>query len=95
VRLASLGSYRRGDNTAQDPASDGYATALVVHLLRTAGVSREDPRLARGQAWLRGHQDATGVWRTDSVRQRDPATNVGRFMSDAATGYAILALGEP
>jgi squalene-hopene/tetraprenyl-beta-curcumene cyclase len=95
-RLASLGNYRRGDNTAQDPASDGYATGLVVHVLRTAGVSREDPRLARGLAWLRGHQDATGAWLTNSVnRRRDPATNVGRFMSDAATAYAILALGEP
>jgi squalene-hopene/tetraprenyl-beta-curcumene cyclase len=94
-RLAALGAFRRGDGTAQDTTSDGYATGLVLHALRTAGVPKEDARVARGLAWLRTHQAPTGEWRTSSLnRKRDPASHAGRFMSDAATGFAILALGD-
>ena len=40
------------------------------------------------------HQDsATGKWTATSLnRRRDPATAAANFMSDAATGFAILAL---
>ncbi|PYR54072.1 MAG: squalene--hopene cyclase [Acidobacteria bacterium] len=57
-----------------------------------------DPRVQaqvkRGLAWLTTHQDpATGVWLAASLnKQRDPASDAGRFMSDAATAYAVLAL---
>ncbi|MBM3772249.1 MAG: squalene--hopene cyclase [Acidimicrobiia bacterium] len=44
--------------------------------------------------WLVSHQDPTsGAWPAMSVnRLRDPATEPGKFMTDAATGYAVLAL---
>jgi squalene-hopene/tetraprenyl-beta-curcumene cyclase len=95
-RLADLGNYKRGDGAAQDSAADGYATGFVVHVLRTAGMSKDEPPVAKGLAWLRANQEKTGGWRGTSVnRKRDPATHVGQFMSDAATAYAVLALGEP
>jgi hypothetical protein len=93
--LASLGAWVRSDGTAQESASDGYATGLVLHVLQTAGLPKESGKVAQGLDWLKGHQGATGAWRAVSVnKQRDPASHVGKFMSDAATAYAVLALSH-
>ncbi len=36
-----------------------------------------------------------GAWRGVSVnKKRDPASHSGKFMSDAATAYAVLALSH-
>ena len=89
---STLASWTRADGTPQDSASDGYATGLVVLALERAGVS--DPRVRRGLDWLSHHQDATtGAWFASSLnKKRDPSTDIGKFMSDAATAYAVLAL---
>jgi squalene-hopene/tetraprenyl-beta-curcumene cyclase len=93
--LPSLGRFVRGDGTAQETASDGYATGLVLHVLQTAGLTKDNAKIAQGLTWLRSNQAATGEWRGVSVnKKRDPATHVGKFMTDAATGYAVLALGH-
>ena len=75
------------------PPSDGCATGLVVFVLQQSGMSQQDPMLSRGLPWLRQHQRPDGSWRADSLNaKRDPESGVGRFMSDAATGYAVMAL---
>jgi len=94
--LASLGQWKRSDGTAVDTTSDGYATGVVAFALQQAGASSDDRRLRRGLAWLVQHQDrATGMWMTSSLnKQRDPSSDIGKFMSDAATAYAVLALTQ-
>jgi squalene-hopene/tetraprenyl-beta-curcumene cyclase len=94
-RLASLGAFTRRDGTPQDETSDGYATGFVLHVLQTIGVSKDDPKVARGLDWLRVNQEPSGEWRASSVnKKRDPVTQVGRLMSDSATAFAILALSH-
>ena len=93
--LTDLGTWKRRDNTPLETRSDGYATGLVV-LVREeiAPKPKRDPQVARGIAWLESNQDkTTGAWPAWSVnKNRDPETPVGKFMSDAATSYAVMAL---
>jgi squalene-hopene/tetraprenyl-beta-curcumene cyclase len=95
--LASLGEWKRSDRTALDSTSDAYATGLVTFALERAGVAPGDMAVARGLRWLSHNQDpTTGKWTASSLnRQRDPKTDAANFMSDAATGFAILALTYP
>jgi squalene-hopene/tetraprenyl-beta-curcumene cyclase len=92
---AAIGAYKRQDGSTIDTASDGYATALAVLALRSSGTPSNDARLKKGLDWLRHHQSPTGQWVASSPnKQRDPATEPAKFMSDAATAYAVLALTE-
>jgi squalene-hopene/tetraprenyl-beta-curcumene cyclase len=97
--LASLGDFAHGDVKTQVKTPDGYATGLILHVLQLAGLSKENPQISKGLSWLRSNQDPTGAWRAMSVNKNrapestDPAkAHVGKFMWDAATGYAVLAL---
>ncbi len=93
--LASLGTFERSDGTPLATGSDGYATGLVTYALQRAGVAPDDARLVNGLAWLRSHQDPDGSWPASSLnKDRDPASDRGRFMRDVATAYAVLALAE-
>jgi squalene-hopene/tetraprenyl-beta-curcumene cyclase len=91
---SSLGSFKRVDSSELDTASDGYATGLVTLALQRAGVSGSDAHVSKGLSWLGRHQDAsTGMWHASSLnKERDPASDAGKFMSDAATAYSVLAL---
>ncbi|HLJ96018.1 MAG TPA: hypothetical protein VKU02_22780 [Gemmataceae bacterium] len=90
--LPSLGPWTRS-LPMPETASDGYATSFIVHVLRTAGLPKEDVKLAKGLDWLKRNQTATGAWQSRSlIKKRDPASHSGKFMSDAATAFAVLAL---
>ena len=97
--LTDLGSneqgqlaWKRHDTTAFDERSDGYATGFAVLALEDSGLT--SPAVKRGLAWLTENQDKTeGLWPAWSVNvKRDPTSDIGKFMSDAATGFSILAL---
>ncbi len=88
-----------------DSASDGYATGLVVLVLGQAGTPGAASEIKRGSTWLVSNQLGHGgswirwqggFWVSRSLNKwRNPWSNVGRFMSDAATAYAVLALTAP
>ncbi len=75
--------------------SDGVATGLVVLAMEKSGANLQDPAIRRGMEWLEQHQNADGKWHASSLNgDLDFDSGVGRFMSDAATGYAVLALED-
>jgi squalene-hopene/tetraprenyl-beta-curcumene cyclase len=90
----AIGAYTRMDNTESDSRTDGFATALATLALQSAGVPAADPRVGRGLDWLRRNQDrATGRWTAVSPnKHRAPESDPGKFLSDAATAYAVLSL---
>ena len=95
--LTDLGTWKRRDGTPLETRSDGYATGLAVLVLKESPVtSDKKPHIARGLGWLETNQDkATGAWPAWSLnKNRDPKSDAGMFMSDAATSYAVLALED-
>jgi squalene-hopene/tetraprenyl-beta-curcumene cyclase len=99
--LPALGVTVRKEVTAPVAASDGYSTGLALHVLQLAGVPKDHVQISKGLAWLRLNQSPASGWRALSVnKNRAPESkdaakaNVGKFMWDAATGYAVLALSH-
>jgi squalene-hopene/tetraprenyl-beta-curcumene cyclase len=98
--LSSLvGSWKRADGTPQELKSDGYATGFITFVLQQAGIPREDTQLQQGLAWLVANQNKTeGFWRSYSLNKNEAhhlSPGTARFMNDAATAFAVLALTEP
>lgn len=98
--LSSLvGAWKRADGTPQELASDGYATGFITFVLQQAGVSRKHAQVNQGLAWLAANQLKTeGFWLAYSLNKNEAhhmSPSTARFMNDAATAYAVLALTEP
>jgi squalene-hopene/tetraprenyl-beta-curcumene cyclase len=86
----------REDGTPMGGKSDGLATSLITLALQRAGVPADNPQLKHGLSWLMSNQNAAeGFWPAPSVnKRRHISSDTGRFMSDAATAFAVLALTE-
>jgi squalene-hopene/tetraprenyl-beta-curcumene cyclase len=87
--LPSLGDWVGRDELPNDKnaPSDGYATGLVIYILRQTGMPANSAPIEKGVAWLKGNQRASGSWFTRSVN-----TDRYHFISHAGTAYAVLAL---
>jgi squalene-hopene/tetraprenyl-beta-curcumene cyclase len=87
--LPTLGDWKRRDGTTNDKeaASDGYATGLVVYVLRQAGLPAGDAKVQRGVKWLQSNQRVSGRWYTRSLNN-----DKAHYITNAGTSYAVLAL---
>lgn len=87
--LPSLGTWKRrdGSENSKDAPSDGYATGLVVYVLRQAGVPSQDAALKSAADWLKTHQRASGRWFTRSLNN-----DKAHYITNAGTGFAVMAL---
>lgn len=88
--LASLGDWKRRDGLLNDPScvpSDGYATGLVVYVLRRAGLPSDHDAIRRGVVWLKSSQRESGRWFTRSVNN-----DKYHYIAHAGSAYAVMAL---
>lgn len=88
--LPSLGRWQRHSGEDNDPAaspSDGYATGLVVYVLRRSGLAADHEAVQRGVQWLRTHQRRSGRWFTRSLN-----TDKRHYITHAGTAFAVMAL---
>jgi squalene-hopene/tetraprenyl-beta-curcumene cyclase len=92
--IDSLGPWRPHAQAPPSAGSNSYATGFVAFVLQQSGVGRSHPALSRALEWLRSHQDQQfGYWPADSMNKRYPTGSMpARFMQDAATAFAALAL---
>jgi squalene-hopene/tetraprenyl-beta-curcumene cyclase len=84
----------RSNDSPLEPKSDGYATGLIAYTFEEAGFPADDAHLGKALNWLQHAQDTEqGYWPGYSLNKHvNPASGMGRFMNDAATGFAVLAL---
>lgn len=88
--MESLGKEwqgRGGKIADPDAPSDGYATELIIFVLRESGVPASHAALTRGVRWLTANQRESGRWFTRSLNGVEQ-----HFISDTATAFAVLAL---
>lgn len=86
--LAQLGPFERHDGAPQDlDTSDGYGTGFVIFIARQCGIAADHPQLARGIAWLKQNQRASGRWFTRSAYKDNT-----HFITHAGTNWAVMAL---
>jgi len=94
--IESLGPWKKHAQASSSPVSNTYATGFVAFVLQRAGVGQSNPGVRRAVEWLKSHQDPqSGSWAADSMNKKyEPDSMQARFMRDAATAFATLALLE-
>ena len=90
----ALGPFQAHAKAPHMEGGSAYATAFTAYVLQQAGGDRPGPKLARALAWLRTRQNPEcGCWQSVSMNEQyDPCSIPARFMTDAATSYAVLVL---
>jgi squalene-hopene/tetraprenyl-beta-curcumene cyclase len=88
--MESLGPWKR---PSRSTGSDAYATGLATYALL---IDHNTKGLQKALNWLKSHQDRQhGFWASSSMNKDYPADSMMvKFMQDAATGFAALALLE-
>lgn len=88
--IESLGPWKRPSRSA---GSDAYATAFTAYALKK-GLNPSNMHMNRALNWLKTHQNREyGYWPSTSMnKQYEPGSMMEKFMQDAATGFAALAL---
>jgi squalene-hopene/tetraprenyl-beta-curcumene cyclase len=94
--LAAVGPWKLRLEAPADDGASSYATAFTAYTLLQSGVPRAYPRLARALNWLERQQVANeGFWDASSMNKHFESGSMQiRFMRDAATSWAVLALLE-
>jgi hypothetical protein len=89
--LESLGPWAAHPDAPASSGVNAYATAFTTYVLQQAGVAAP-----RALEWLQAHQDPqTGAWPAVSMNKQYPAGSMEeKFLQDAATAFAALALIE-
>jgi squalene-hopene/tetraprenyl-beta-curcumene cyclase len=89
--MESLGPWK---GPSRSTGSDAYATGLVTYTLLKSDI-RLKIRLNGAINWLKSHQNREGFWPSTSMnKEYPPDSMMVKFMQDAATGFAVLALLE-
>ncbi len=94
--MHALGPWTAHADAPSSTGTNSYATAFTAFALEQGGIPRDDPRLTRALDWLRAHQDRkSGAWPAGSMNKvYEPDSMQIKFMQDAATSFASLALIE-
>jgi len=91
--MDALGPFQAHAKAPRAPGSNAYATAFTAYVMQQAG-DPSSPKLALALAWLRTHQNPEcGCWEAVSMNEQyEPGSIPTKFMTDAATSYAVLTL---
>ena len=92
--MDSLGPFPAHPKAPHTEGGSAYATAFTAYVMQQAGGDPANPKLARALAWLRTRQNPEcGCWESVSMNEKYESGSIpAKFMSDAATSYAVLVL---
>jgi squalene-hopene/tetraprenyl-beta-curcumene cyclase len=90
----ALGPFQAHAKAPRAEGSNAYATAFAAYVMQQAAGDPANPKLARALDWLRAHQNLEcGCWQAVSMNEQyESGSMPTKFMADAATSFAVLAL---